>query len=77
MDEFNTFINSLPDAGQVIKIVYDTMDSQVYGTFLTMSQLANVRKNSIVDLIERNWSGVRLMVANTDPYFSEQSQKLH
>lgn len=56
MDEFNTF-NSLPDAGQGIKIVYDTIDSQVYGTFLTASQLADVRKNSIVDVIERNSSG--------------------
>jgi hypothetical protein len=52
--QFEAFIKSLPDAGNGEKIVYPSIDFQVYVTSLTATDLVVVKENLIVDFVVDN-----------------------
>ncbi|KAL2065238.1 hypothetical protein VTL71DRAFT_2907 [Oculimacula yallundae] len=48
VEDFYALINSLPDQGRGMKIVYPNLDWQVYGSYLTEAQAEEVRHNPII-----------------------------
>jgi hypothetical protein len=54
LNQFQSFIKSLPNAGKGEQIADDILDSQVYSTILSDTEAAEVRKNPIVQFVVRN-----------------------
>ncbi|KAG4443889.1 hypothetical protein IFR05_000655 [Cadophora sp. M221] len=48
---YEVFVNGLPDGGQGMRIVYPHIDYQVYGSYMTVSQVNSIRIHPLVDTV--------------------------